>query len=104
MTSASIGKVRYATRDVSQVQFSGPNANYMGALARLFDAAQTIDQIARQVEDPGLRHADKTQVGLELCTRHAAEFFGFYICRFVLTDVGMLLDKFIKRGSEWVLV
>jgi hypothetical protein len=61
------------------------------------------DQIARQVEDPGLRHADKTQVGLELCTRHAAEFFGFYICRFVLADLTMLLDKFIKRGSEWVL-
>lgn len=104
MTSTAVSKVRFAKRDVSQVQFSGPNANYMGALARLFDAAQALDQIARQVEDPGLRHADKTQVGLELCTRHAAEFFGFYICRFVLTDIAMLLDKFIKRGSEWVLV
>ncbi|RFU28705.1 hypothetical protein B7463_g7632, partial [Scytalidium lignicola] len=97
-------KPRFAKRDITQVQFSGPNANYMGSLARLFDAAQTIDQIARQVEDPGLKHADKTQVGLELCTRHAAEFFAFYICRFVLTDIGLLLDKFIKRGSEWVLV
>lgn len=121
MTTTALSKVRFAKRDVSQLEFSGPNSNYMGALARLFDAAQTlgrflltqsagvdanktIDQIARQVEDPGLRHADKTQVGLELCTRHAAEFFGFYICRFVLTDIGMLLDKFIKRGSEWVLV
>ncbi|PBP16290.1 MIT domain-containing protein [Diplocarpon rosae] len=104
MTSTSVSKVRFAKRDVSQLQFSGPNANYMGALARLFEAAQTIDQIARQVEDPGLRHADKTQVGLELCTRHAAEFFGFYICRFVLQDVALLLDKFIKRGSEWVNV
>ncbi|GAB0138484.1 hypothetical protein EsDP_00006719 [Epichloe bromicola] len=111
-------------RDITQAQFIGPHANYMSSLARLFDAAQAIgkdtkhtfirssdlsvltkslDQIARQVDDPGLRHADKTQVGLELCTRHAAEFFGFYICRFVLTDLGMLLDKFIKRGSEWVL-
>ncbi|TVY20281.1 hypothetical protein LARI1_G000784 [Lachnellula arida] len=121
MTTTSVAKVRFAKRDMSEVQFSGPNANYMGALAKLFDAAQTLgkdsnlllpesqinrtpDQIARQVEDPGLRHADKTQVGLELCTRHAAEFFGFYICRFVLTDIGLLLDKFIKRGSEWVLV
>ncbi|KAI1121170.1 hypothetical protein F5Y10DRAFT_282692 [Nemania abortiva] len=94
---------RPAKRDVSSVKFDGPNANYMASLARLFDAAQTVDQIARQVDDPGLRHADKTQVGLELCTRHAAEFFGFYICRFVLTDLGMLLDKFVKRGSEWVL-
>ncbi|KAI0114433.1 hypothetical protein GGR51DRAFT_546559 [Nemania sp. FL0031] len=94
---------RPAKRDVSSAKFDGPNANYMASLARLFDAAQTVDQIARQVDDPGLRHADKTQVGLELCTRHAAEFFGFYICRFVLTDLGMLLDKFVKRGSEWVL-
>ncbi|PTB43938.1 hypothetical protein M441DRAFT_77087 [Trichoderma asperellum CBS 433.97] len=94
---------RPTKRDVSQAQFIGPNAMYMGSLARLFDAAQAIDQIARQVEDPGLRHADKTQVGLELCTRHAAEFFGFYICRFVLADLGLLLDKFLKRGSEWVL-
>lgn len=90
-------------RDMSQANFSGPNASYMGSLARLFDAAQAIDQIARQVEDPGLKHADKTQVGLELCTRHAAEFFGFYVCRFVLADLGLLLDKYIKRGGEWVL-
>ncbi|KAK8147234.1 hypothetical protein G3M48_001956 [Beauveria asiatica] len=90
-------------RDLGQAQFTGPNANYMSSLARLFDAAQAVDQIARQVDDPGLRHADKTQVGLELCTRHAAEFFGFYICRFALADLGLLLEKFIKRGSEWVL-
>ncbi|KAK8030044.1 hypothetical protein PG993_011335 [Apiospora rasikravindrae] len=95
---------RPAKRDVHNVQFDGPYALYMLSLARLFDAAQTVDQIARQVDDPGLRHADKTQVGLELCTRHAAEFFGFYICRFVLSDLGLLLDKFVKRGSEWVLV
>jgi len=42
MTSTSLSKVRFSKRDVSQVQFSGPNANYMGALARLFDAAQAL--------------------------------------------------------------
>jgi len=91
-------------RDIGHVHFEGPNSAYMASLARLFDAAQVIDQIARQVDDPGLRHADKTQVGLELCTRHAAEFFAFYICRFVLSDLGLLMDKFVKRGTEWVLV
>ncbi|RCI12181.1 hypothetical protein L249_0595, partial [Ophiocordyceps polyrhachis-furcata BCC 54312] len=94
---------RPAERDIGQAQFLGPNANYMSSLARLFDAVQVVDQIARQIDDPGLRHADKTQVGLELSTRRVAEFFAFYICRFVLTDLGLLLDKFIKRGSEWVL-
>jgi len=62
----------------------------------------STDQIARQVEDPGLKHTSQTQVGLELSTRHAAEFFGFYVCRFVINDVGIMLDKFIKRSTEWV--
>lgn len=102
MTSAP--SFRFTKRTVTQLHFDGPNANYMGALARLCDAAQVVDQIARQVEDPGLRHSSQTLVGLELSTRHAAEFFGFYVCRFVLNDIGMMLDKFMKRGSEWVLV
>ncbi|PCH07959.1 MIT [Penicillium occitanis (nom. inval.)] len=102
--TASPPSVRFTKRDVMQLQLTGPNANYMGALARLFDAAQVLDQIARQVEDPGLKHSSPTHVGLELSTRHAAEFFGFYICRFALNDVGLLLDKYIKRGTEWVLV
>ncbi|KAJ5918998.1 hypothetical protein N7466_009941 [Penicillium verhagenii] len=121
MTSAP---TTHTKRNVTQLEFSGPNAHYMGALARLFDAAQVIgtcdlahflvlptsimltdlDQIAQQVEDPGLKHSSPTHVGLELSTRHAAEFFGFYVCRFALADVGMMLDKFIKRGSEWVLI
>ncbi|EED21772.1 conserved hypothetical protein [Talaromyces stipitatus ATCC 10500] len=102
--TASPPSGRFTKRDATQLQLSGPNANYMGALARLFDAVQVLDQIARQVEDPGLKHSSPTHVGLELSTRHAAEFFGFYICRFALNDVGLLLDKYIKRGTEWVLV
>ncbi|KAJ5888810.1 hypothetical protein N7495_008851 [Penicillium taxi] len=101
MTSVHIPQTK---RAVTQIEFSGPNAHYMGALARLFDAAQVIDQIAQQVEDPGLRLSSQTHVGLELSTRHAAEFFGFYVCRFALADITLMLDKFIKRGSEWVLV
>lgn len=63
-----------------------------------------VDQIARQAEDPGLKLSSPTHVGIELCTRHASEFFGFYVCRFVLQDLGTLLDKFVKRGSEWVML
>ncbi|KAJ5140595.1 hypothetical protein N7448_004003 [Penicillium atrosanguineum] len=98
------GPTPHAKRNVTHLEFSGPSANYMGALARLFDAAQVIDQIAQQVEDPGLKHSSSTHVGLELSTRHAAEFFGFYVCRFALVDLGMMLDKYIKRGSEHVLI
>ncbi|KIW11584.1 hypothetical protein PV08_10885 [Exophiala spinifera] len=79
------------------------HATYMSSLARLFDAAQVLDGIARQVEDPGLKCSNKTQVGLELGVKNAAEFFAFYIIRFVMTDLMLMVDKFVKRGSEWVM-
>ncbi|MCJ1310848.1 hypothetical protein MMC25_004515 [Agyrium rufum] len=90
-----------AKRDASKVVGVGQHAGYMVSLARLCDAAQVLDQIARQVEDPGLKHSSQTHVGLELSARHAAEFFGFYVCRFVLVDLEMMINKFIKRGTEW---
>lgn len=79
------------------------HANYMSSLARLFDAVQVLDSIARQVEDPGLKATSKTQVGLELSIRGAAEFFSFYVIRFAMTDIGLLIDKYLKRNGEWVM-
>ena len=79
------------------------HATYMSSLARLFDAVQILDAIARQVEDPGLKASNQTHVGLEFCIRTAAEFFSFYIIRFVMADVCVLVDKFLKRGAEWVM-
>lgn len=43
-------------------------------------------------------------MGLELSVRHAAEFFGFYVCRFILQDITILVNKLLKRSTEWVLV
>ncbi|KAK5718847.1 hypothetical protein LTR17_015612 [Elasticomyces elasticus] len=103
MTSFVPVERRGPKRDVRNMMFEGPQKEYMGSLARLFEGVQVLDQIARQVEDPGLKHSSPTHVGLELSIRHAAEFFGFYVCRFVLADLGTLLDKYVKRGTEWVL-
>jgi hypothetical protein len=83
--------------------FDGPHKDYMSSISRLCEAAQVLDQVARQVEDPGLKHSSSTHIGLELSTRHAAEFFGFYVCRFVLGDVTLLMDKYVKRSTEWVI-
>lgn len=122
----SLPNIRFTKRELEKVDFGagiGVLANYVESLARLCDAVQVVgkcllapfqtdeqiltgfsDTIARQVEDPGLKAASPTHVGLELCTRHASEFFGFYVCRFILADVGLMMDKFLKRSSEWVLV
>ncbi|CAK4032163.1 Hypothetical predicted protein [Lecanosticta acicola] len=103
MTSYVPVERRGSKKEARNTAFEGPYQEYMGSLARLFDGIQVLDQIARQVEDPGLKHSSPTHVGLELSIRHAAEFFGFYVCRFVLADLGLLMDKFLKRGTEWVL-
>jgi hypothetical protein len=122
----TLTSVRFTKRDISVLsEVTGPNATYMVSLARLCDAVQVVgkflsfcfsplvfymlsdqfypDQIARQVEDPGLRGSSPVHVGLDLSTRHASEFLGFYVCRWIMADLGTLLDKFVKRSTEWVL-
>jgi hypothetical protein len=34
--------IRFAKRDISGVQFEGPNSGYMSSLARLFDSVQIL--------------------------------------------------------------
>ncbi|KAF2227872.1 hypothetical protein BDZ85DRAFT_8789 [Elsinoe ampelina] len=91
---------REALRDAL---FEGPHKDYMAAIAKLCEAVQILDQVARQVEDPGLKHSSSTHIGLEFSTRHASEFFAFYVCRFLLADIGSLIDKHVKRSTEWIL-
>lgn len=43
------GPTTHPKRNVTQLEFSGPNAHYMGALARLFDAAQVIGRCFRSI-------------------------------------------------------
>jgi hypothetical protein len=52
MTTSAVSKVRFAKRDLSQLQFSGPNASYMSSLARLFDAAQAIGELCSRSSFP----------------------------------------------------
>lgn len=108
MTSSVVvqsSRMQQARRNPATLNLSslGANAGYMASLARLFDAAQILDSIARQVEDPGLKCSSKTHVGLELCVRNESEFFAFFVVRWVVADIGSLVDKFVKRGGEWVM-
>ncbi|KAI5296559.1 hypothetical protein KEM52_000254 [Ascosphaera acerosa] len=93
---------RGAKRYPAQIQYSGPNASYMSAVARLSDAAQILDQVARQFGDPGIRSSSPTHVGLVLGLNRASDFFAYYICRFILNDLGLMMDKYLKRAAEWI--
>lgn len=45
----SLPNIRFAKRDLAQVEFVGPNANYMACLARLFDAVQVLGELSFSV-------------------------------------------------------
>ena len=32
-----------------------------------------------------------------------SDFFGNVICRFVIRDLGILTDKYLKKGSQWII-
>ncbi|KAK6351366.1 hypothetical protein TWF718_004528 [Orbilia javanica] len=82
--------------------FAGPFAGYLNALSKLFEAAQVLDQLSVHIESHNIHIT--TQVGLDLSINRAGEFFGLVVCRFVLADVTILLDKYLKRASEWVVM
>jgi len=69
----------------------------------LTDLKFYTDRLSIHIEGNNNLHIT-TQVGLELVISRASEFFGLVVCRFVLADVSLLLDKYIKRGTEWVVV
>ena len=45
----SLPNPRFAKRDVSQLELSGPHSAYMGSLSRLFDAVQIIGMLSHKL-------------------------------------------------------
>ncbi|KAK9325006.1 hypothetical protein V1517DRAFT_315740 [Lipomyces orientalis] len=79
----------------------GPLGSYLRVLVVLFERAQLIEQV------PVLISADKlptdTQARVDKAVRRASEFFGRVICKFVLADIADLMDKYVRKGSRWML-
>lgn len=67
---------------------------YVDALVRVFQLSQILDYYLK-IYAPGT-------AGLEVRLRRCSEFFGNVVCRFVVRDLGILVDKYVKRGATWV--
>jgi len=82
----------------------GPYVLYTSALAKLCDAAQVMVHIIQLIEDTNTSRGGapptQQQAALEAGTRRVSEFFGLWVGRWVLADIGMLADKWVKRGGE----
>ncbi|GAA6020518.1 hypothetical protein JCM10207_000029 [Rhodosporidiobolus poonsookiae] len=90
-------------------------ATYVDAISKVFKQGQALDaHLALLFPSPSPSSpspaepnpytllADADRHRLERQLRKSSEFFGQVICRFVLRDVGVLLDKYVKRGGAWL--
>ncbi|GAA6014500.1 hypothetical protein JCM11491_004516 [Sporobolomyces phaffii] len=87
---------------------------YIETITRLFRQSQCIDHHLALLLSTSSSSNVRTEVSaysllplsekhrLERQLRRASEFFGTVVCRFVLKDVGLLLDKYVKRGGAWL--
>jgi hypothetical protein len=58
-----------------------------------------INQYTSLKKTPHLHHHKQIIVRLY----KFADFFGNVICRFVVRDLGILADKYLKKGSHWIV-
>ncbi|GAA5903390.1 hypothetical protein JCM5296_005636 [Sporobolomyces johnsonii] len=98
-------------------------ATYVETISKVFKQAQCIDHhlalLLSVSTIPSATYSDATPFPspdssaydllptpdkhrLERQLRRASEFFGQVVCRFVMRDVGVLLDKYVKRGGAWL--
>ncbi|GEM11769.1 hypothetical protein Rt10032_c17g5786 [Rhodotorula toruloides] len=102
--SASLNRVTNGVR----------RAAYVDAVAKVFKQAQCLDPHLAFILTAGSADAVNSedspytllpaadQHRLERQLRKSSEFFNQVVCRFVLRDVGVLLDKYVKRGGAWL--
>ena len=76
-------------------------------MAKLFQAAQILDEHTKAASPQSLAPlyaafpAD-IRVGLENKLRHASKFFAKVVLTFVIRDMALLLDKYVKKCEKWL--
>ncbi|CAE7161595.1 unnamed protein product [Rhizoctonia solani] len=80
--------------------------NYAELLKRLFTGAELFDQHIQALHDkrhpryPSVSGDVRKQIDVRL--QHASEFFATVVLTFVVRDLGLLMDKFVKKTERWL--
>ncbi|KAF9821894.1 hypothetical protein IEO21_00324 [Rhodonia placenta] len=82
-------------------------ATYVQGLSRLFQQAQILDEhtkAAMSTPPAPLYAAFPADVrqAIEFKLRHASEFFARVVLTFVIQDMALLLDKYVKKCEKWL--
>ena len=80
---------------------------YVQGLSKLFAQAQILDEHTKAIlQQPTAevfkRFSPSLLAALELKLRHASEFFAKVVLTFVIRDMALLLDKYVKKCEKWL--
>ncbi|KAG4304691.1 hypothetical protein PORY_001744 [Pneumocystis oryctolagi] len=77
------------------VQFDGPRKMYLTSIYRLFESSQVIGQLLNSLDLHEL--PINAQDHIYEMLKNITDFFENVLCHFVLVDINMLLDHFLKQ-------
>ena len=82
-------------------------ATYVQGLAKLFNQVQILDEHTKAVAGQPIAplyaaFPPDVRAGLELKLRRASEFFAKVVLTFVIRDMALLLDKYVKKCEKWL--
>ena len=96
-----------ASRLVNEIRSLDSPAIYVQGLAKLFNQAQILDEHTKAVccqPIAPLYAAFPTEYRMasETKLRRASEFFAKVVLTFVIRDMALLLDKYVKKCEKWL--
>ncbi|TFY60749.1 hypothetical protein EVJ58_g4940 [Rhodofomes roseus] len=82
-------------------------ASYVQGLSKLFQIVQILDEHTKAATSapPAPLYAGfpiDIRQGLEFKLRHSSEFFAKVVLTFVIGDMSLLLDKYVKKCEKWL--
>ncbi|KAI0757168.1 hypothetical protein C8Q80DRAFT_1090537 [Daedaleopsis nitida] len=82
-------------------------ALYVQGLSRLFQVAQILDEHTKAASPAALAplytaFPPDIRAALDTKLRHASEFFAKVVLTFVIRDMALLLDKYVKKCEKWL--
>ncbi|KAJ1310220.1 hypothetical protein OPQ81_006962 [Rhizoctonia solani] len=80
--------------------------NYAELLKRLFTGAELFDKHIQALHDQNhpmyLPVSGNVRKQIDARLQHSSEFFATVVLTFVVRDLGLLLDKFVKKTERWL--
>ncbi len=82
-------------------------ALYVQGISKLFQAVQVLDEHTKAAGPQGMAPLYTAfpldvRAALDMKLRHASEFFAKVVLTFVIRDMALLLDKYVKKCEKWL--